>query len=180
MTVRLWWLSKVAASPGAQAAQLFTSAYGAVVTGAAKTLPASTSGDIFLVTGGRVVVTSLTGVVSTVIQAQATTLSVGNKPTGGSSATATLCATADVNAKPVGTSLAVPQAKASALMVSGADGTLLWNTTAGAQGVPFVSGGIALVPAGSIQVTTVATSTGAIVWTVTYVPYDVGAVVTAA
>lgn len=163
----------------AQAAQLFTSAYGAVVTGAAKTLPASTSGDIFLVTG-RVIVTSLTGVVSTVIQAQATTLSVGNKPTGGSSATATLCATADLNGKPVGTSLAVPQAKASALMVSGADGTLLWNTSSGAQGVPFVSGGLLLVPAGSIQVTTVATSTGAIVWTVTYVPYDVGAVVTAA
>ena len=170
----------MAVSPAAQAAQKFAETYGALVTGGAKTLPASTSGDIFLVTGGRVVITSLTGRVSTVIQAQATTLSVGNKPTGGSPAVATLCATADLNAKPVGTSLAVPQAAASALMVSGADGTLLWNTTLGAQGVPFVTGGLALVPAGSIQVTTAATSTGAIVWTMTWVPYDVGAVVTAA
>ncbi|HYS41944.1 MAG TPA: hypothetical protein VEO01_40520 [Pseudonocardiaceae bacterium] len=168
------------ASPAAQAAQKFAETYGALVTGAAKTLPATASGDIFLVTGGRVIVTSLTGVVSTIIQAQATTLSVGNKPTGGSSAVATLCATADLNAKPVGTSLAVPQAKASALIVSGADGTLLWNTTSGAQGVPFENGGIALVPAGSIQVTTGATSTGAITWSVTWVPYDAGAVVTAA
>lgn len=170
----------MAVSPAAQAAQKFAETYGAVVTGGAKTLPATASGDIFVVTGGRVIITSLTGVVSTVIQAQATTLSVGNKPTGGSSAVATLCATADLNGKAVGTSLAVPQAKASALIVSAADGTLLWNTTSGGQGVPATSGGLLIVPAGSIQVTTGATSTGAIVWTVTYVPYDVGAVVTAA
>lgn len=167
-------------SPSALAAGVFADAYGALVTGGAKTLPASTSGDIFLVTGGRVIVTSLTGVVSTVIQAQPTTLSVGNKPSGGSSSTASFCATADLNAKPVGTSLAVPQAKASALIVSGTDGTVLWNTSSGGQGVPATSGGLLLVPAGSIQVTTVATSTGAITWSVTYIPYDAGAVVTAA
>jgi hypothetical protein len=168
-------------SPAAQAAQLFTAAYGAVVTGAPKALPASTSGDIFLVTGGRVIVTSLTGVVTTVIQAQACTISVGNKPTGGSSATTTLCAaSASVSALAAGASLAVPQAKASALMLSAADGTLLWNTTSGAQGVPVTSGGLVIVPAGSIQITTSATNTGAIQWSVTYVPYDAGATVTAA
>lgn len=167
-------------NPAAQAAQLMAAAYGALVTGGAKTLPASTSGDIFTVSGGRVIITSLTGVVSTVIQAQATTLSVGNKPTGGSSSTASLCATADLNGKPVGTSLAVPLAKASALIVSGADGTLVWNGSSGAQGSPFASGGLALVPAGTIQVTTAATSTGAITWSVTYVPYDAGATVVAA
>jgi hypothetical protein len=159
--------------------ELFAAYYGAIVTGGAKTLPASTSGDIFAVSGGRVIITSLTGVVSTAIQAQATTLSVGNKPTGGSSATATLCATADLNNKPVGTSLAVPAAKASALIVSGADGTLVWNGSSGAQGIPFASGGLALIPAGTIQVTTVATSTGAITWSVTWMPYDSGATVTA-
>jgi hypothetical protein len=167
-------------NPAAQAAQLFASAYGALVTGGAKTLPATTSGDIFTVSGGRVIVTSLIGVVSTAIQAQATMLSVGNKPTGGASAVATLCATADLNGKPVGTSLAVPLTKASALIVSGADGTLVWNGASGAQGVVLESGGLALVPAGSIQVTTGATSTGAITWSVTYVPYDAGATVVAA
>ena len=166
------------ASPAAQAAQLAASVYGAVVTGGAKTLPAGATGHIFTVTG-RVVVTSLTGVISTAIQGQATTLSVGNTPTGGSASTASFCATLDLNGKAAGISLAVPQAKASALMSSGADGTLLWNTTSGAQGVPVASGGLLLVPAGTIDVTTVATSTGAITWTVTYVPYDAGATVTA-
>lgn len=167
-------------NPAAQAAQVFAATYGALVTGGAKTLPVSTSGDIFLITGGRVIITSLTGVVSTTIQSQATTLSVGNKPTGGSSATATLCATGDLNGVVAGTSLAVPAAKASALIISAADGTVVWNGSSGGQGVSFRNGGLALVPAGSIQVTTVATSTGAIIWSVTYVPYDAGAVITAA
>jgi hypothetical protein len=169
-------------SPAAAAAQKYAETYGAVVTGGPKTLPASGSGDIFTVSGGRVIITSLTGVVTTIIQAQATTLSVGNKPTGGSSSTASFCATLDLTGKPVGTTLAVPQAKASALISSGADGTVLWNgaTSSAGQGIPVTSGGLLIVPAGSIQVTTVATSTGAIQWTCTYVPYDVGAFVVAA
>ena len=167
------------ASPAGQAALVFASLYGALVTGGPKTLPASTTGHIFTVSGGRVVVTSLTGVITTVIQSQATTLSVGNTPTGGSASTASFCATLDLNGKVAGVSLAVPQAKASAMMSSGADGTLLWNTTSGAQGVAVASGGLLLGPAGTIDVTTVATSTGAITWTVTYVPYDAGATVTA-
>jgi hypothetical protein len=166
-------------NPAASAAQKFRETYGAIVTGGPKTLPASGSGDIFSVTGGRVIVTSITGVVTTAIQAQATLTSVGNKPTGGSSSTVSFCAALDLTGKTVGTSLAVPQAKATALLSSGTDGTLLWNTTSGAQGVPVVNGGLLLIPAGTIQVTTVVTSTGAIQWSVTYVPYDTGAVVTA-
>jgi hypothetical protein len=166
-------------NPAAQAAQLFAAHYGALVTGGAKTLPASTTGHIFTVAGGRVVVTSLTGVVSTVIQTQATTLSVGNTPTGGSASTASFCATLDLTGKVAGVSLLVPQAKATALLSSGADGTFLWNTTSGGQGVPITSGGLLLVPAGTIDVTTVATSTGAITWSVSYFPYDTGATITA-
>ena len=151
-------------NPAGQAAQLFESQYGALVTGGAKTLPASTTGHIFTVAGGRVIVTSLTGVVSTAIQAQATTLSVGNTPAGGSASTASFCATLDLNGKAAGVSLAVPQAKASALLASGTDGTLLWNTTSGGQGITAENGGLLLVPAGTIDVTTAATSTGAITW----------------
>jgi hypothetical protein len=169
----------MAVSPAAAAAQKFAETYGALVTGGPKTLPASTTGHIFTVAGGRVIVTSLTGVVTTAIQAQATTLSVGNTPTGGSASTASFCATLDLTGKAVGVSLAVPQAKASALIASGTDGTVLWNTTSGGQGIPVTSGGLLLVPAGTIDVTTVATSTGAIQWSVTYVPYDAGAVITA-
>ena len=169
----------MAINPAAQAAQVLAAHYGALVTGGAKTLPASTTGHIFTVAGGRVIVTSLTGVISTAIQAQATTLSVGNTPTGGSASTASFCATLDLTGKAAGISLAVPQAKATALLASGADGTYLWNTTSGGQGVPITSGGLLIVPAGTIDVTTVATSTGAITWSVSYVPYDSGATVTA-
>jgi hypothetical protein len=166
-------------SPAAAAAQKFYETYGALVTGGPKTLPQTATGGIFTVATGRVIVTSLTGSITTVIQTQATTLSVGNTPSGGSHSTASFCATLDLNAKPVGTTLCVPQAAATALLASTANGTFLWNTTSGGQGVPFVSGGLLIVPAGTIDVTTVANSSGAIQWSVTYIPYDVGAVITA-
>lgn len=163
----------------AQAAQLFASTYGLLVTGSAKTLPATTSGDIFTITGGRIIVTGITGVVSTAVQNQACTLSVGHKPTGGSSQVATLATATAVTNAAVGASLAVPpfssgspQALAVLATTSVVPGTDV--------GVALTSGGIAIVPAGSIQVTASATNTGAITWSVTYVPYDAGAVVTAA
>lgn len=162
-----------------RAAELFGVHYGMLVTGGAKTLPATGTGGIFTVNNGRVIVTTITGVVTTAIQSQATTLSVGNTPSGGSHSTASFCATLDLNGKVAGVSLAVPQAKASALISSGADGTLLWNTSSGAQGILLPTGGLLLVPAGTIDVTTVATSTGAIQWSVTYLPYDTGATITA-
>ncbi len=163
----------------AQAKQVFASAYGAAVTGTAKTLPASTSGDIFTVTGGRVIVTGITGVVSTAIQNQACTLSVGHKPTGGSSQVATLATATSIINFAVGSSLAVPpfsSGSPQALVVLATTSVVPGTDV----GVTISSGGIAIVPAGSIQVTTSATNTGAIIWTVTYVPYDAGAVVTAA
>jgi hypothetical protein len=166
-------------SPAAAAAQKFYETYGALVTGGIKLLPQSATGGIFTVATGRVIVTSITGNVTTAIQAQATTLSVGNTPSGGSHSTASFCATLDLTGKPAGTTLCVPQAKATALLASGADGTFLWNTSSGGQGVPFVSGGLLIVPVGTIDVTTVANSTGAIQWSVTYIPFDAGAVITA-
>jgi hypothetical protein len=42
-----------------------------------------------------------------------------------------------------------------------------------------MNGGIAIVPAGTIDVTTSATNTGAISYSVTYVSYDAGATITA-
>ncbi len=170
-------------SPAAQAAQIFVAHYGALVTVGhnGDLLPASGSGDIFLVTGGRVIVTSLTGIVTTAIQNQACTLSVGHKPTGGSSQAATLAtATAITNAQ-VGASIAVPAFGTSGT-VPGALAVLATTAVVPQAdlGVPISSGGIAMVPAGSIQVTTSATNTGAINYSITYFPYDAGAVVTAA
>lgn len=166
-------------SPAALASQAFASFYGAVVTGGAKALPATATGHLFTVAGGRVIVTSLTGVVSTVIQAQACTISVGNTPTGGSGSNASIAtASSSVSGVAVGATFAVPpySSGAAALVFSGANGIL---PTAD-LGISLDDGGLYLVPAGTIDWTTSATNTGAVTWTVTYVPYDAGATVAAA
>lgn len=167
------------ANPAVQAAQVAASVYGALVTGGAKTLPASGTGHIFMVSGGRVIVTSITGQVSTAIQNQSCTLAVGNTPSGGSAATTSLATATAITNAAVGTPIAVPpfSSGAAALLVGGASGVLVGE--AGFSGVAVTSGGIAVVPAGTIDVTTSATNTGAIIYSVSYVPYDVGATITA-
>lgn len=166
-------------NPAVQASQLFAAAFGAVVTGGAKTLPATTTGHLFTVSGGRVIITSITGTVSTVVQAQACTVSIGNTPTGGSAAVASVAAaSASVSGLAVGASLGVPafsSGSPAALAFTGASGVLPAVDLA----VQVASGGICLVPAGTIDWTTSATNTGAVTWSVAYVPYDAGATVTA-
>lgn len=163
-------------------AELLAAYWGAQITGGAKTLPATGTGHIFTVAGGRVIVTSLTAVVSTAVQNQACTLSVGNTPTGGAAAVASLATATSIINLALGSSLAVTPfsaGAAAALLVSGVSGVVAGNGAASALGVPITSGGIALVPAGTIDVTTSATNTGAITYSVTYIPYDTGATITA-
>lgn len=169
----------MAINPAAEAAQQWAAYYGALVTGAAKTLPASTTGHLFTVSGGRVIVTGMTGVVSTVIQAQACTISIGNTPTGGTGVnTSVTSASGSVSGLALGASLGV-QAFSSgspqALLFTGASGVL----AAPELGVSVDDGGICLVPAGTIDWTTSATNTGAVTWSLSYIPYDAGAAVTA-
>jgi len=159
------------------AAQLFQAIYGQVVTGTAKTLPASGTGHLFTVSGGRVVVTSMTATVSTVVQAQACTVSVGNTPAGGSGANTSIAtASASVSGLALGAAFYVPaftSGSPSALAFTGASGVM------SGTGVQLASGGICVVPAGTVDWTTSATNTGAAAWSLTYVPYDAGATVTA-
>jgi hypothetical protein len=147
--------------------------YGTQVTGGAKTLPASTSGSIFTVTGGRVIVTSLMGVVTTAIQNQACTMSIGGTPSGGSEQTTELCAAASVSNLAVGVTVGLPLYATAQLLVSANPGVLSSNETSA------LLGGTCMVNTGTIDVTTSATNTGAITWSMTYIPYDVGAVVAA-
>jgi hypothetical protein len=162
------------------ALQLREANFGFLVTGGAKTLPASTTGHLFTVVNGRIVLTSMIGTVTTLIQTQACTISIGNTPTAGSAGAASLAAaSASVSALPVGAALAVPPAQASALFFGAATGVLPANGSGTALGVPIVNGGLAIIPAGTIDWTTSATNTGAIAWSVTYYPYDVGATITA-
>lgn len=158
-------------SPATQAAQVRVAAYGGLVTGGAKTLPASTTGHLFTVSGGRVIVTSIVGIVSTAIQNQACTLSIGNTPTGGTAGAATLSTATAITNAAIGTMVSMPP-------LSGGAAAALIVGPAGIA-VAVSSGGLAVIPSGTIDVVTSATNTGAIAWSVSYLPYDAGASITA-
>jgi hypothetical protein len=131
------------------------------------TIPATTDQTIFTVTGGRIIVTSLIGEVTTAIQAQANALKVKSVPTTGTSKD--ISGTLDINGYEVG---ALVSLDGTALT------TALSGTNAGAA-LAQKPGGI-FVPIGSIKVNTAATSTGAMKWSITYIPYDDAATVAAA
>jgi hypothetical protein len=141
--------------------------YGAQVLKAAQALPQTATATLFTVTGGRVIVTSLVGTVSTAIQNQACSLSLGTVPTTGTaSATGLTTAVTTIANLEVGTHLYLPAAK----------GALVANANAGAAAQLF-AGSAYVVSAGTISWTTSASNTGAISWALTYIPLDDGAAV---
>lgn len=150
-----------------QGKQLRQLVFGTKVTRAGAALPQSTTGHLFTVSGGRIVITGFMGMVTTAIQAQATTLQLVATPTAGTAVNLNLVTGSDVNGKEVGAtvSLDVP---GNALFITNAGSNRLGPLT------PVV------VAAGTIDLTTVASSTGAMQWDLTYVPLDDGAAVAAA
>jgi len=144
-----------------QGYQLREIAFGQQVT---STVTGLTSGatSAWTVSGGKVIVTSLVGVVTTVVQSQTTAVKFQAVPTTGT--TVDMCATLDLNAAEVGALLSVDGVLATAL-----------------QGGVSKSGAVGLmtkaqvVAPGAIKINSGATSTGAITWTLTYIPYDTGA-----
>ena len=151
-----------------------TAGFGAIITGTAKTIPGTATQSIFTVTGGLILLTSLVGLVTTAIGATATTLSAGSTPTGGSANNTALATATAITSSTVGTIVAVQKFTAPGV----AQAIVVINGAASAGGVLDTSG-IAVVPAGVITVTTSATTTGAITWRLTYLPYDIGVSVTA-
>lgn len=145
-----------------------TIAAGILVSRATATLPATTSQNIFTISGGRILLVSLVGEVTTVIQAQSTTVKVTATPTTGSAIDMSSTG-ADVNALEVGGRIALANPPAAA--------TALVKTNAGYTNLPAVR---TIVPIGTISYTTGATSTGSIKWDLIYVPLDAGAQVVAA
>lgn len=160
-------------SQSLNAAQVRSAYYGTYVFEPGKNIPQTGSSDIFTVSGGHVMITSLVGTVTTVIGATATTLSVGVKPTGGSVAATALCTAGTITSLAVGAIVALPAVVTNALIVGGASGVLV------APGVPVQSGGIAIVSPGTININTLSNNTGAMSWALSYVPVDAGAFVTA-
>src|SRR5579859_6798280 len=89
-------------------------AMGIKVSRAANTLPATTTGNIFTVSGGRILVLALVGQVTVAIQNQACSLSINAVATAGS--TLALCTAGPIINAPVGTHFSLPSSAGSALV----------------------------------------------------------------
>lgn len=139
--------------------------FGLKVSKTAFTLPATATGALFTVAGGRVLITSILGEVTTAVQAQANAIKLVATPTTGT--VNDLCATVESNGAALGTLLGVTGLAADAMVKS---------TGGGVSGLrnPIV------VAIGVIGLNTAATNTGATKWDITYVPLDDGATVVAA
>ena len=140
-----------------------------MVSSASKTLPATTTQQLFRVVGGRILVKYLIGEVTTVVQTQACNTKVSSKRLDNSSVAVgtakDLAANVDITGLEVG----------STYFVEG-DGTAGVLATAGGTYVGPNSGYF-IVPQGEIYVTTAATNTGAMKWDIWYQPLDPGAYV---
>jgi hypothetical protein len=141
---------------------------GILVSRATATLPATAAQNIFTISGGRILLVALVGEVTTIIQAQATTVKVTSTPTTGSAIDMST-ATADINALEVGGRISLANPPAAA--------TILTKTNAGYTNLDNVR---TIVPIGQLSYTTGATSTGSIKWDLVYIPLDTAATVVAA
>jgi hypothetical protein len=148
-----------------QGDQLRTILFGSKVDRTAAALPQTTQAALFTVTGGRVLVTSIVGEVTTVIQTQANATKIVSNPTTGTDVD--LCATLDITADQVGCLYGITGLFSDAMV----------GANAGAGVVPRNA---VVVPVGTIDLSCAASNTGAVKWLLTYIPLDNGASVTAA
>lgn len=144
--------------------QIMRQAVGIRVARAAAALPQSTQAALFTVSGGWIELRRIMGVVTTVIQTQANNTKLVANPTVG--ADKDLCAVLDITADPVGDIYTITGTLSDAMVGAGA-----------AAAVP--AKGI-FIPAGTIDLSCAASSTGAIRWVLHYVPLEDGARVAAA
>ena len=139
--------------------------FGLKVDRATATLPQTATGSLFTVAGGRILLTSIVGEVTTVLGATATNAKLISTPTTGTAVD--LCAVLAVANKEVGTLFGITGLFSDALV----------GANAGASVVPRNA---VVVPIGNIGLNTSANNTGSVKWSITYVPLDDGASVTAA
>lgn len=154
-----------------QGSQLRALALGVRVDRATATLPQSTDQAIFTIAGGRVLITSLVGQVTTAIGAGTTPdLKIKYNPTATGS-DFDLCTAVSIASDAVGQAYYIAGSVASpgALLVAGAVG----------QANPVFTAPLCL-PAGDIEIDMDESVTGSVRWTVTYIPLDDGASVVAA
>lgn len=137
------------------------------VSKAAATLPATTTQNIFVVSGGRVLVHALFGLVTTVCSATATNLKVTSVPTVGT-------------ATDIASNLAIASFEAGAILIVEGDATALIGTSTGSGLGPALNALPFIIPTGTIRLETSATNTGATSWEIFYEKLDENAVVVSA
>lgn len=140
---------------------------GQKVDRATANLPQTAQAPIFNVVGGRILLTSLVGEVTTAVQAQATTVQLIATPSSGTAVNLTN-STGDVNGKEIGATVVLPTTVGGTAVVANAGANLLTIS------------GLLLLRTGTLDFKTGASSTGQMKWSLTYVPLDDGASVTAA
>lgn len=129
-------------------------------------LPATTTGNIFIIGGGKVMVNGLLGVCDVASPSTTNTLKISTLATGGTGAD--LSTAVSVASKEAGSTISLTNVVGGALLVQNAG-------TPASTLLPFV-----LNP-GSITITTTGTAaTGTWSWYLQYVPVDDAAYVTAA
>ena len=131
---------------------------------ATSTLPQTAALDIFTIAGGRVAMTAIVGEVTTVLGAVGN-LSLEVNPTVGT--TTALCAVVASATEEVGAQFSI-------------DGTVGTAMLSGLGGAVAMQSKPVVLSEGTLALRASASSTGAIQWTIWYVPIDDGAYVTAA
>lgn len=138
---------------------------GTRVDRATAALPATTTGGLFTIAGGPVIVTAILGEVTTVIQTQANNTKLVFNPTA-TGASQDMCAVLDTSADPVGEIYTISGTVGDALRSDLLIGNpVLQNALYCAEGV--------------IELSCAATNTGSVKWSIWYVPAETGATVTA-
>ena len=145
------------------AASLFR--LGVRIDRATATLPQTAAVSYFTISGGRVLATLIIGQVTTIIQTQANNTKLTSTPTAGSAVD--ICAVKDITGLEVGGMLVVNGTAATALTQANA-GSIIGQT------VPVV------LNIGVLKLDCAASSTGAIKWSLFYLPIDDGATVVTA
>lgn len=135
---------------------------------ATDTLPESTDEALFTIAGGRVMITSIIGEVTTVIQTQANNTKLKFNPSA-TGADVDLCAVLDITAAAVGTLFGITGDFSDAMVAQ-----VLCLETDSLLERPIV------LSEGAIEIDCAATNTGSVSWTLTYIPIDDGAYIVAA
>lgn len=141
---------------------------GIKVQRATAALPQTATSTLFTISGGKVLITSLVGEVTTVIQTQADNTKLTFDPTD-AGATQDLCAVLDITADAVGTMYSLTGTVATAMQDA-----LNFLPSNKVLAQPLV-----LKP-GAILLDCAASNTGSVKWDLCYIPLDNGASVVAA